>query len=282
MKLGIHAYAYCSQWSNETLYIIDRAKELGLDFIEIPLMVLEDFDTKAISERLNKVGIDVVTSTVLFEDTDITSENVKIRSNGVEYLKECVKATHDIGGTSFSGVIYSQHTKVTRDRPTEKTWKYSAECLKEVAQYAKLLGVTIGLEPVNRYETYLINTCEQALKLIDMIEEDNLGIHLDTYHMNIEEKSFYEATKLAGDKLIHYHLCENDRGIPGTGLVDWDGIFKALSEIDYQGYAALESFVDMTDNMNTWVWRQLAPSGDVLIKEGAAFIRNMQEKYGLT
>lgn len=282
MKLGIHAYAYCSQWSNETLDLIDRVKNLGLDFIELPLMVLEDFDVETVSKRLKKVGLDIVTSTVLFEDTDITSDIAEIRAKGVEYLKACVKATHDVGGTSFSGVIYSQHTKATRDRPTEQTWRKSAECLKEVAKYAKPLGVTIALEPVNRYETYLINTCEQALKLIDMIEEDNMRIHLDTYHMNIEEKSFYEATKLAGDKLIHYHLCENDRGIPGTGLVDWDEIFKALSEIDYQGYAALESFVDMTDNMNTWVWRQLAPSGDVLIKEGAAFIRNMQEKYGLT
>ncbi|MHA2393160.1 MAG: sugar phosphate isomerase/epimerase family protein [Promethearchaeota archaeon] len=281
MKLGIHAYAYCSQWSNETLYIIDRVKYLGLDFIEIPLMVLEDFDSKAVFERLNKIGIDVVTSTVLFEETDITSDNPQDRANGVEYLKDCVKATHDVGGISLSGVIYSQHNKSTRDQPTNQTWEYSARCLKEVARYAKTLGVTIGLEPVNRYESYLINTCEQALKLLDMIREDNIRIHLDTYHMNIEEKSFYKATKLAGDKLIHYHLCENDRGIPGTGLVDWDGIFKALAEIDYQGYAALESFVDMTDNMNTWVWRQLAPSGDILIKEGAAFIRSMQAKYGL-
>ena len=129
------------------------------------------------------------------------------------------------------------------------------------------MRVTIGLEPVNQCETYLINTCKQVLRLIDMIGEDNMRIHLDTHHMNIEEKSFYEATKLAGDKLIHYHLCENNRGIPASGLVDWDGIFKALSEVDYQGYAALESFVDMIDNMNTWVWCQLAPSGDVSIKE---------------
>jgi len=281
MKLGIHAYAYCSQWSNNTLDLIDRVKNLGLDFIEIPLMMLEDFDVNAVSKRLRKVGLDVVTSTVLTEDTDITSDNSEIRTKGIEYLKLCAKATHDVGGTSFSGVIYSEHTKDTRERPTKQTWKYSASALKEVAQYAKTLGVTIALEPVNRYETYLINTCQQALKLIDMIGEDNMRIHLDTYHMNIEEKSFYEATKLAGDKLIHYHLCENDRGIPGSGLVDWDGIFSALSEINYHGYAALESFVDMTDNMNTWVWRQLAPNGDVLIKEGAAFIRSMQEKYEL-
>ena len=281
MKLGIHAYAYCSQWSNNTLDLIDRVKNLGLDFIEIPLMMLEDFDVNAVSKRLRKVGLDVVTSTVLTEDTDITSDNSEIRTKGIEYLKLCAKATHDVGGTSFSGVIYSEHTKDTRERPTKQTWKYSASALKEVAQYAKTLGVTIALEPVNRYETYLINTCQQALKLIDMIGEDNMRIHLDTYHMNIEEKSFYEATKLAGDKLIHYHLCENDRGIPGSGLVDWDGIFSALSEINYHGYAALESFVDMTDNMNTWVWRQLAPNGDVLIREGAAFIRSMQEKYEL-
>ena len=219
MKLGIHAYAYCSQWSNETLDLIDRAKNLGLDFIEIPLMVLEDFDVDAVSERLKVVGLDIVTSTVLSEDTDITSNNPEIRIKGVEYLKACAKATNDPGGTSFSGVIYSQHAKNTRDRPTEMTWKHSAECLKDVAQYAKSLGVTIALEPVNRYETYLVNTCEHALKLIGMVGEDNMRIHLDTYHMNIEEKSFYEATKLAGDKLVHYHLCENDRGIPGTGLV---------------------------------------------------------------
>ena len=281
MKLGIHAYAYCSQWSNDTLDLIDRAKNLGLDFIEIPLMVLGDFDVDAVSNRLKNVWLDVVTSTVLTKDTDITSDIVEVRCKGVEYLKACAKATHDIGGTSLSGVIYSQHAKNTREKPTERTWEDAAKCLKEVARYAKTLDVTIGLEPVNRYETYLINTCHQALKLIDMIGEDNMRIHLDTYHMNIEEKSFYEATKLAGDKLIHYHLCENDRGIPGSGLVDWDGIFKALSEINYNGYAALESFVDMTDNMNTWVWRQLAPSGDVLIKEGAAFIRSMQEKYEL-
>jgi D-psicose/D-tagatose/L-ribulose 3-epimerase len=254
---------------------------MGLDFIELPLMVLEMFDAKAVSERLKEVELDAVTSTVLMEDTDITSDHAKVRDNGVKYLRDCVKATHDVGATSFSGVIYSQHVKNANIRPTEQTWKFSAECLKKVAKYAKPLGVSIGLEPVNRYETYLINTCEQALKLKDMIDEDNVKIHLDTYHMNIEEKCFYDATKMAGNDLIHYHLCENDRGIPGTGLVNWDDIFKALSEIEYQGYAALESFVDTTDNISTWVWRQLAPSGDLLLKQGSKFIRNKIEEYGL-
>jgi D-psicose/D-tagatose/L-ribulose 3-epimerase len=114
--------------------------------------------------------------------------------------------------------------------------------LREVARYAGSLGVTVGIEPVNRYETYLVNTSEQALTLKRMIDEPNVKVHLDTYHMNIEEKSFYDAVKLAGEDLIHLHLCEN---------------------------------------MNTWVWRQLAPDGDTLVREGVAFIREMQAKYGL-
>jgi D-psicose/D-tagatose/L-ribulose 3-epimerase len=281
MKLGIHAYAWCSQWSNSTLDIIDRVKRLGLDFIEIPLMCLETYDPKAIRERLDSVGLDVCTSNVLLGETDITSDDSAIRHKGVEYLKACVRATSEIDATNFSGVIYSQHVKPTIKRPTEDTWKYSAECLREVAEYAAEFDIVIGLEPVNRYETYLVNTCEQAMKLKEMIGSPNVKIHLDTYHMNIEEKSFYEATKMAAKDLMHYHLCENDRGIPGTGLVDWDGVFKALGEMNYQGYAALESFVECTENMNTWVWRRLAKDSDTLVLEGVKFIQSMMKKYNL-
>ncbi len=281
MKLGIHAYAWCSQWSNDTLPLIDRIKGLGLDFIEIPLMVLETFDAQAVRERLAAADLGVCTSTVLLGDTDITHDDPDIRRKGIAYLKACVKATHDCGATNLSGVIYSQHIKPATRRPTEETWQWSADALREVAAYAKEFGVNLGLEPVNRYETYLVNTCAQALELKARIGMDNIKIHLDTYHMNVEEKSFYDATKLAGKDLIHYHLCENDRGIPGTGLVDWDGIFRALGEMDYRGNAALESFVDLTDNMTTWVWRKLAKDGDTLVREGVTFIQGMMRKHGL-
>ena len=281
MKLGIHAYAWCSEWNNDQLDLIDRAQNLGMDFIELPLMLLDKFDATAVRERIKSLGFNACTSTVLLGDTDITSDDPAIRASGVEFLKNCVKATYEIGATNFSGVIYSKHIRQLDSRPTEREYIWSADCLRKVADYAKDLGIIIGLEPVNRYETFLVNTCEQALMLKDMINRDNIKIHLDTYHMNIEEKSFYEATLLAGDNLMHYHLCENDRGIPGTGLVDWDDIFKALAEINYTGYAALESFVDCTDNMDTWVWRQLAKDGDTLVTEGTAFIRSKMKKYGL-
>jgi D-psicose/D-tagatose/L-ribulose 3-epimerase len=281
MKLGIHAYAWCSQWSNDTLHLIDQVQSLGLDFIEIPLMCLDTFDAATVRARLQTAGIGAVTSTVLLEGTDITSDDPAVRATGVDYLTACVEATHAIGATSFSGVIYAQHTRTLSHRPEARHWQYSADSLRQVARRARELGVTIGIEPVNRYETFLINTCEQALGLKEMIGADNVRIHLDTYHMNIEEKSFLEATRRAGKDLVHYHLCENDRGIPGTGLVDWDGIFRGLAEIGYTGNAALESFVDCTDNMNTWVWRQLAPDGNTLLREGVDFIRRKQREYGL-
>jgi len=281
VKLGIHAYAWCSQWSNDTLNLIDRCKALGLDFIELPLMVLETWDGAAVRARLENVSLDACTSTVLLSGTDVTSDDPAVRRAGVDYLKACVRATAEIGATNFSGVIYSQFVKPAIRRPTDEAWQRSADALREVARYAQGFGVQIGLEPVNRYETYLVNTCEQARRLKERIGEPNVKIHLDTYHMNIEEKDFYAATRLAGEDLIHIHLCENDRGIPGTGHVDWDGMFRALAEIGYRGYAALESFVDVTDIMNTWVWRQLAPDGDTLVRQGVAFIRAMQKKHGL-
>ncbi|MBW7997924.1 MAG: sugar phosphate isomerase/epimerase [Candidatus Glassbacteria bacterium] len=283
MKLGVHAYVWTSEWNDSRLGLIERCGRLGLDLIEIPLMRLDLCNPDKIRRECERVGIAVCTSTVLNASTDLTSGSARVRQAGTDYLKACVEATARMGGDTFSGVIYSEIGKKSDERPGAAEWKHSAEGLKEVCRYAQEFEITVGIEPVNRYETYLVNTCEQALELIGMIGEPNAAVHLDTYHMNIEEKDFYEATRLAGERLCHYHLCENDRGVPGTGLVDWDGIFRALGEMNYSGNAALESFVDVSDNMReaTCVWRDLAPSGDVLVDEGARLIRELAHKYGL-
>lgn len=278
MKLGIHAYEWCSTWSNDTLYIIDKVKSLGLDFIEIPLMRLDLFDPSAVKQRLD--DLEVTTSTVLLTDNvDITSFEEINRKNGVQYLKDCAKASAQAGAKTFSGVIYSKYLKDAKYKPSEQEWEFSATCLKEVAKYAADLGVSIGLEPVTRYESYLLNTSEQAVKLTEMIDEQNVFVHLDSYHMNVEEKHFYSAIKAAGSKLAYFHMCENDRGIVGTGHVDWDGIFRAFKEIGFDGYLGFEGFVDCTDNMSTWVWRKLAPDGETFVRESIRFAREMINKY---
>jgi D-psicose/D-tagatose/L-ribulose 3-epimerase len=283
MKLGIHAMAWTPHWSDESIPLVDRVAALGLDFLEIPLMDVDDVHPGPIRRRLDAAGVDVVTSTVLSETTDITSTDPEVRASGVAYLRRCVDVTAELGATQFSGVIYAMHGKRPRERPAGKDWAWSAECLAATAEHAARLGIAIGIEPVNRYESALVNTCEQAVRLADMIGAPNVRIHLDTYHMNIEEKGWAEPVLLAGDRLCHFHLCENDRGIPGTGLVGWEELFGALAQIGYGGYAGLESFVDVSDDMvaGTCVWRDLAPSGDVLVRDGTAFLRDLARRHGL-
>ena len=280
MKLGIHAYAWTSTWSNDTLYIIDNVRNLGLDYIEIPLMRLDLFDPKAVKEKLDGFGV-ITSNVILSEKHDITSFDPEVRKNGVEYLKQCVKASAEAGSRMFCGVLYSQFCKPATCPPTEEEWEFSASSLREVAKYAADLGVSLAIEPCSRFMTYLINTCEQGLKLIDMIGEPNVYLHLDSHHMNIEETNWYDAVTRAGDKLANFHMCENDRGIAGTGLVNWDEIFRAFKDMGFDGNLGFEGFSDVTDNMDTWCWRKLAPYGDTFVRQNVAFARKMLAKYGL-
>jgi D-psicose/D-tagatose/L-ribulose 3-epimerase len=254
-----------------------------MDVIEIPLMEIDLVDPKRIKERLDRVGLGVCTSTVCSEETDFTGDDTSTRERGVAYLEACVHATADMGAISFSGVLYSAIGRKIDHMPDESHWERAAKGLKKVARVAAELGVTIGIEPVNRYETFLINTCDQALKLLEMIDEPNVAVHLDAYHMNIEEDNFYEPTKKALPHLCHYHLSESHRGIPGTGTVNWEEIFRALGEGGYSGLVGLESFSEVSDAMRaaTCIWRPLAPSSDNLMTEGLRYFKSLEEKYGV-
>jgi D-psicose/D-tagatose/L-ribulose 3-epimerase len=280
LSYAVHAYAWTTSWSNATLDLIDHTKNLGFDLIEIPLMELDLVDPRAIRQRLVEVGLRAVTSTAISESTDITSEDEHVRRNGIDYLKGCVKATADIGAESFSGVIYSAIGRKIDGIPGPAYWERSAEALREVASIAADMGVTLGVEPINRYETFLINTCEQGLQLIDMIDAPNVKLHLDAYHMNIEEDDFYAPTMKAAGKLCHFHLSESHRGTPGTGTVDWRSIYQALADQNYSGVVGLESFNNVSDAMRaaTCVWRLMAPSSDHLLRNGLDYLKNLEHE----
>ena len=283
LHYAVHAYAWTTSWINETLDLIDRTKTLGFDLIEIPLMEIGKIDPAAIKQRLEDVGLGVCTSTACSEDTDITGEDKATQQRGVEYLKACVKATAEMGGKTFSGVIYSAIGRKIDAIPGEEYWERAAVGLKNVAQYAQDFDVTIGIEPINRYETFLVNTCDQALRLREMIDEPNVGIHPDAYHMNIEENEFYEPTKKVAPYICHFHLSESHRGIPGQGTVDWESIYRALSESGYDGVVGLESFDEVSDAMRaaTCVWRKMATSSDELLTKGLQYLHSLEAQYSL-
>jgi D-psicose/D-tagatose/L-ribulose 3-epimerase len=260
---------------------MNRAARLGFDVIEIPLMEIELVHPARIRNRAQKVGLGLCTSTACSLRNDPTAENELSRKRALAYLKKCVKATADMGAALFTGVTYSAIGRRISGRPRQEHWRRAAYALKETARYAQDFGVTVGIEPVNRYETFLVNTCDQALTLREMIDEPNLKIHLDAYHMNIEEESFYEATKKAAPHLCHYHLSESHRGTPGTGTVDWQGIYRALAEARYNGTVGLESFCETSDAMRaaTCIWRKLAPSSDLLLTEGLSYLKRLEARH---
>jgi D-psicose/D-tagatose/L-ribulose 3-epimerase len=281
LKYAVHAYAWTGSWSNKTLDLIDRAKILGFDLIEVPLMEIDLVDPSAIRERLQRVGLGVCTSTACSEADDPTAEDEAIRRRGIDYLKKCVKATADMGATVFTGVTYSAIGRRIGGFPGEIYWERAAKAIKEAARYARDLGVVIGIEPINRYESFLVNTCDQAFELMERIDEPNVGVHLDAYHMNIEEADFYRPTKKAASHLCHFHLSESHRGTVGTGQVDWHGIYRALAEENYSGIVGLESFIEVSTAMAaaTCIWRRLAESTEKSLSQGLAYLRDLEKKY---
>jgi len=281
LKYAVHAYAWTASWSNKTLDLIDRAKGLGFDALEVPLMEIDLVDAGAIKERAARVGLALCTSTACSELTDPTGDDEATRARADEYLHKCVKATADMGATVFTGVTYSAIGRRINGFPGEEYWDRAAKALKKAARYARDLGVTVGIEPINRYESFLVNTCDQAWRLKEMVDEPNTAIHLDAYHMNIEENDFHTPTRKAAPVLCHYHLSESHRGTPGTGTVDWDGIYRALGEANYSGLVGMESFCETSEAMAaaTCIWRKLVSSSDVLLSEGLKYLKGLEHKY---
>lgn len=281
LRYAVHAYAWTNSWSNDTVDIIDRAQGLGFDLVEVPLMEIDKVDAAAIRARAEALGMGLCTSTACAEATDPTSDDPAVRAAGLEYLKACIQATAEMGGTVFTGVTYSAIGRRITGRPTEAHWAHAADTLREAARFAAGLGVTVGIEAINRYETFLINTADQALALQARIGEPNVKVHLDAYHMNIEEHDFYTPTLRAASELCHFHLSESHRGTPGTGTVDWDGIYRALAEAKYVGIVGMESFESVSPAMAaaTCMWRSLAESSDQLLRDGLQYLKSLEAKY---
>jgi D-psicose/D-tagatose/L-ribulose 3-epimerase len=199
-----------------------------------------------------------------------------------DYLRACIDLAAGIGAPSVCGPFYAATGRTWRMTPQERTAAYAEwrENLAPLVEHAVALGVRLGVEPLNRYETSLVNTTEQCLDGLDGLLGEGLGVALDTYHVGIEERSYGGAVRTAGEHLVHVQVCGNDRGAPGGDLTDWDEVLSALDEVGYDGPLVIESFTSDNATIATAasIWRPLAPTQDDLARDGLAFLRGLTGK----
>ena len=278
--IGISSFVLASPFTDNDTQFFKYAREIGFEVFEVCVEDPAQLSAEPLIEAANGAGLQISVCGAFGPDRDVSHEEPDKRAQGLRYLKGCIDLAADVGSPHVAGPMYSATGKArllsAEQREQQRTW--AAESLREAADYAGERGVRLAMEPLNRFETDLVNTVEQGLDLCDRIGRANVGLLLDTFHMNIEEKSFTEAMTSAGDRLFHMQVAENDRGTPGSGHVPWDEVFRALDAVGYNGSVVIESFLPTVAEIARAVslWRPVAPSMDALARDGHAFIRACQ------
>lgn len=279
-RIGMHFSLWAPAWTREAAEAaLPEAARHGIQLIEIPLLTPEAIDTDHAKRLLDDHGIAASGSLCLPEDK-MAQENPDAAQ---AFLMPALEAAARLGCTFLGGVTYSALGHRSGKPPTEREYDNIVRALRPVARAAADHGITLGLEPCNRYETHLLNTGEQAVALIERIGEPNLAIHFDTYHMNIEEKGGAEGLRAGAKWATYLHVSESDRGVPGTGSVQWDRVFRTLAEIGFDGDLVGESFVAVPPEIAAalCVWRPVARGREEVLSQGVPFIRDMARRHGL-
>jgi D-psicose/D-tagatose/L-ribulose 3-epimerase len=277
---GAHAFIWAGEWSREGAErVISGAASAGLDFVEIPLLDPKTMDVENTRALLESHEVGCSCSLGLPKEVHLPFD-----PDGAErFLAEVVELTAALGSSVLTGCLYTHLGTLTGRPPEPEELESVARVLKSTARRAAGYGVELGIEAVNRYETYLINLASQTSEVLDAIDEPNVFAHLDTYHMNIEEKGFYEPILSLGPRLRYLHLSESDRGTPGTGNVHWDEVFRGLKDASYDGALVMESFAAVNEAIigATALWRDVVGDPDALVTDGLAFLRAKAAEYGL-
>lgn len=249
----------------------------GFDAVELPLEQAGDWDAIRVRDLLQALGLSSVVGAVFGAGRNLTAAPIDVIDQTLQYLRAAVDVAAAQGSPLVIGPMYTEVGRTWRLPPSDRAAVLSTlrRSLAQAGDYAASRGVRLAVEPLNRYETSLLTTTEQVLEVIDPLPTETIGLNLDTYHMNIEERSFSAAFDLAGDRLLHLQVCGNDRGAPGRDHLDWTAIRDDLMRIRYRGILGIESFTVDNDTIATAasIWRPLADTQDQLATDGLAFLQ---------
>lgn len=267
MRASVHAQNWVAGFSKHDLHLIDKVADMGFEGIEIPLVtsVVRELPIREAKVRLADRSLRPSFDTGLDADQHLASDNPAYRRNGVDHLKRCMDIIAEFGGDELGGLCYAAWGYFTGSGPTPAELERSAACMREVARYAAPMGIDLAVEPVSRFEGYLLATAADGLAYLDMVGMENVGLHLDTFQMNIEEQSLPAAIRAAGDRLYHFHLCASHRGIPGRDHIDWSAVFDALRAVGYKRWLTIEAIGTDSGEATAAakVWRRMASPDDI-------------------
>jgi D-psicose/D-tagatose/L-ribulose 3-epimerase len=280
MRFGVNTFVWVSPFTTESAQPLARkVKQMGFEILELACERPELIDAAVVKKELTREGLDAIVCGAWGPDRDLASHDVERVAASKTYIRWLVDAAVELGSPTVCGPMYSgvgkEHLADEEARKAE--WDRSIDGLREMAEYAAKKGVQLALEPLNRFETDMINITSQGLDFIHQVGMPNVGLHLDTFHMHLEERNSGEAIRQASDKIFHFHACENDRGIPGAGQVRWGDVAAALKEVRYEGPVVIESFTAQVKEIAraVCIWREIAPSQDAIASQGLGFLRSI-------
>jgi len=277
MRLGINTFLFTSPFTNESTKLFPQFKKWGFETVEIPVEDPAHIDPAHVKAELDKNGL--VCGSVcacMGPDRDLrgTPEQQK---TGLDYMKKLIDQMVVLGCPSLIGPVYSAvgRADAVPEKEYKQQWKTVVKNLKDLCKYAQKKGVQVCLEPLNRFETDFINTADQALQMVKDVGSPALKIHLDTFHMNIEEKDQAKAIRKVGTLLGHFHACGSGRGTPGYDHIDWVPIASALKAVKYKGDVVIESFTTDVKVIAraAAIWRRIEPTTNEIAVNGIKFLR---------
>jgi D-psicose/D-tagatose/L-ribulose 3-epimerase len=279
-QIGVNAWVWASPADTETFgRLAPLVAGMGFDLIEVGIESTSDLDYKRAAAIAKANGLAMSVCAAMGPDRDLIHPDEQIRASGMTYVRHCIDAAHTLGAEHVIGPMYSAvgRTWQATDDERKRDLDLLVRQLGELAQYAGDRGVWLGVEPLNRFETSFINLASQAIDVIDRVDHPACGVMLDTFHMNIEERSIGDAIRAAGKRMRHMHACENDRGAAGSGHVPWDEVAQACRDIGFNGPFVIESFTSQVKSIAraAAIWRKFADSQDALARNGLAYLRTL-------
>lgn len=277
MKYGMNTLLFACPFTNDSTSLFAQLKTWGFDSVEIGLVDPNDIDPQHVKRELDEQGLQCSAICAIMTDERDLRGNDQQQKTGVEYLETVMQQMQVLGCQKIVGPLYSAvgRTEAYEEAEQKQQWQTVAGHLQKLAEKAEADGQLLCVEPLNRFETDMVNTAEQGLEMLRQIDRPAMRLHLDSFHMNIEEKDLPAAIRSAGNLLGHLHACGTDRGTPGSDHTDWAGIAEALQAVGYDDDVVIESFtLDVKPIARAAaIWRRIQPTRDEIAVDGINFLR---------